>query len=366
MAIFGRVHRATAIIPLAVLSVAWTASLTGMGAGSASSGPDGSSTLPDGTVLPARAVEAPASVGIRLTPGTAGTAGSIPPAALTAYQRAAVVINQADSSCHVAWELIAAIGRVESDHGRHGGSALGTDGVARPGIYGVALDGTSGTPDISDTDGGAYDRDTHHDRAVGPMQFIPSTWSVVGVDGDGDGTRNPQDIDDASLATAVYLCSGDDDLSTESGQRASVHRYNHSDSYVDLVLSIMQAYSDRDFTSVPDSALIRIAAPPAPGATEGPSTGGGHTGHGGESEHQPSISTPTPSPLPTPTPVLTPTPTPTQTPTQTAVPPLPSISASPITGTLTWAQAQARCLAQGVSPRDLVALNACINAAMDP
>ena len=68
------------------------------------------------------------------------------------------------------------------------------------------------------------------------MQFIPSTWSVVGVDADGDAQRNPQDIDDASLATAVYLCSGDDDLATDAGQRAAVYRYNHSQEYVDLVL----------------------------------------------------------------------------------------------------------------------------------
>ena len=87
------------------------------------------------------------------------------------------------------------------------------------------------------------------------MQFIPSTWSVVGVDGDADGTRNPQDIDDSALATAVYLCSGDDDLSAEKGQRASVYRYNHSNEYVDLVLSIMQAYMDGDFSAVPTSTL---------------------------------------------------------------------------------------------------------------
>ena len=50
------------------------------------------------------------------------------------------------------------------------------------------------------------------------MQFIPSTWAVVGVDADGDGERNPQDIDDAALAAAVYLCSGNEDLSTDAGR----------------------------------------------------------------------------------------------------------------------------------------------------
>ena len=51
------------------------------------------------------------------------------------------------------------------------------------------------------------------------MQFIPSTWPVVRVDADGDGKRNPQDIDDAALATAVYLCSGKDDLSQRRARK---------------------------------------------------------------------------------------------------------------------------------------------------
>ena len=178
-----------------------------------------------------------------------------PQAALAAYQRAEAVINKADAGCRLPWELVAAIGRVESDHGRFGGNTLDDEGVARPGIYGIALNGKNNTQDISDTDAGAYDNDTRHDRAVGPMQFIPSTWSVVGVDGDSDGKRNPQDIDDAALASAVYLCSGDDDLSQEAGQRVSVYRYNHSNDYVDLVLSIMQAYMDGDFSAVPTSTL---------------------------------------------------------------------------------------------------------------
>ena len=181
------------------------------------------------------------------------SANGIPAAALSAYQRAAQVIDAADKGCNISWPLIAAIGRVESNHGRYGGNTLDGNGVSRPGIYGIALDGSNGTQKISDTDAGQYDNDKVTDRAVGPMQFIPSTWSVIGVDGDGDGKRNPQDIDDASLATAVYLCSGNEDLSTTAGQRSAVYRYNHSNDYVNLVLSIMKAYADGDFSAVPTS-----------------------------------------------------------------------------------------------------------------
>ena len=128
---------------------------------------------------------------------------------------------------------------------------LSDEGVSQPGIYGIALNGKNGTQAIQDTDGGVLDKDTVYDRAVGAMQFIPGTWSVVKVDADGDGKRNPQDIDDSSLATAVYLCSGNDDLGTRKGQEAGVFRYNHSKSYVDLVLRIMDAYQSGDYTAVP-------------------------------------------------------------------------------------------------------------------
>lgn len=192
---------------------------------------------------------------------TSSTNG-IPAAALAAYQRAATVINSADKACNIDWQLIAAIGRVESDHGRFGGNTLGTDGVSRPGIYGIPLDGDNNTKKITDTDAGQYDNDQVYDRAVGPMQFIPSTWSAVGVDADGDGKRDPQNINDAALASAVYLCSGKDDLGTDEGRRIAVHRYNNSDKYVDLVLRIRDAYLSGDYSSVPNNTTSAISFTP--------------------------------------------------------------------------------------------------------
>ena len=108
------------------------------------------------------------------------------------------------------------------------------------------------------------------------MQFIPSTWSVVGVDADGDGVRNPQDIDDAALGTAVYLCSGADDLGTDAGQRAAVFRYNHSQSYVDLVLAIMDAYLQGDFTSIPNGTVMAGEITKTPPPLHVPGTPAGH------------------------------------------------------------------------------------------
>src|SRR3954447_8666235 len=258
----SRRSKAIALVPLALASGVWTASLVSASA-TASSTDDGNSALPDGTKVPANAIEAPASVpvpGVIAPAVPQGSADSvvsgassngIPAPALAAYQRGAQIINAADKSCNIPWELIAAIGRVESDHGRYGGNTLTQDGVSKPGIYGIPLDGKNGTQVVHDTDGGQYDHDAVYDRAVGPMQFIPSTWQVVKVDADGDGQRNPQDMDDASLATAVYLCSGSDNLSNRKGQEAAVLRYNHSQDYVNLVLRIMEAYSSGDYSAVP-------------------------------------------------------------------------------------------------------------------
>ncbi len=297
-----RLQRATAIVPLALISIAWTASVASPGATMAVSEDTAQTagTLPDGTSLPTSAIEAPASLS---APGKVG-AGSlgdirgvstnastndIPSAALSAYQRAEAVINAADEGCRIPWQLVAAIGRVESDHGRTNANSLSDEGLARPGIYGIALNGLGQTSKILDTDAGQLDEDKRFDRAVGPMQFLPSTWAVVGVDADGDGARNPQDIDDAALATAVYLCSGEEDLSERPGQRAAVFRYNRSKAYVDTVIAVLAAYQRGDFTSVPSSLSAAAPILPAPqpispvgGASGGPS--GGAPSDGGVDE----------------------------------------------------------------------------------
>jgi len=178
-------RKVAALVPLALVSSSWTTFLLGSTAGAS----DAAGLRLDLVSPAAATIEAPASLQAvrRFAPGRAGRATSvrdegIPSVALDAYQRAASVIDNADLTCHLGWPLLAAIGRVESDHGRHAGSLLSADGVARPAILGPLLDGRNGTRRIVDTDGGLYDGNTGVDRAVGPMQFIPSTWMVVGVD----------------------------------------------------------------------------------------------------------------------------------------------------------------------------------------
>jgi hypothetical protein len=195
------------------------------------------------------------------TPVALDRAG-IPVRALDGYHRAVALVGPVDPGCHIDWALLAAIGRIESDHGRFGGNQLDAGGVARPGVIGIALDGTNGTARIMDTDRGAMDRDTVYDRAVGPMQFLPGTWRVVGADGDGDGVKNPQDIADAATAAAIYLCSGHGDLSQPAGLSAAIMRYNASDSYVRTVTAIADAYR-HGVTALPASALPDSGPPDA-------------------------------------------------------------------------------------------------------
>jgi membrane-bound lytic murein transglycosylase B len=161
--------------------------------------------------------------------------------ALDAYWRAAA----SQRACGIGWWALAGISRVEGRHGTYGGARLQPDGdVDRP-IIGIALTGDGGTALIGDSDGGALDGDTTYDRAVGPMQFIPTTWARWGRDGDGDGDRDPQNLYDATAAAAAYLCAGRS-LATEEGIRAGYFSYNRSLAYVDAVLG--HAYGYRQLT----------------------------------------------------------------------------------------------------------------------
>jgi membrane-bound lytic murein transglycosylase B len=174
------------------------------------------------------------------------TAGEIPPVAASAYVGAARQLAATDAGCGIRWWLIAGIGYVESGHAASGGSHnAGWDGIARPPILGPVLDGSHGYAAIRDSDGGRYDGDTRWDRAVGPTQFLPSTWRTWGVQPNGR-LGNPQDIRAAALATAKYLCASGGDLSSAHGMALAVFSYNHSFDYVRLVLSVAARYAGID------------------------------------------------------------------------------------------------------------------------
>ena len=167
----------------------------------------------------------------------------VPARALRAYATAELAQRASNPDCRLSWSTLAGIGRVESDHGRFGGASVDADGVARPSIVGIALDGSAGVLEIRDTDGGRLDGDTTYDRAIGPMQFLPGTWARYGADGNGDGTRDPHQLDDAALAAARYLCAGGRDTASGEGWWDGVLTYNRSIDYARLVWAATDRYA---------------------------------------------------------------------------------------------------------------------------
>ena len=167
----------------------------------------------------------------------------VPARALQAYGIADAAMREEDPGCKLSWVTVAGLARIESNHGRYRGARIAAAGDVTPRIIGVPLDGTGGNRTIGDTDGGVLDGDTALDRAVGPLQFIPSTWARWRSDGNDDGVADPNNIDDAALAAGRYLCAGGRDLSTGPGWRAAVLSYNNSDEYGRRVYAAADSYA---------------------------------------------------------------------------------------------------------------------------
>jgi len=184
--------------------------------------------------------------------------GDIPDPALIAYQRAEAVLSAADEQCHLGWTLIAAVGQVLSGHGTTGGREITVRGVMTPLFAGDSLADGLGRR-LPDSDAGRWDGDLRFDRPVGPMQLSPPTWVVVGVDGDGDDHRNPSDIDDAALAVAVLLCSGEGSLDGRAGRFDGLSRVINDPSFIETVLAVGRGFGAQLVTEANDGL---IEAPP--------------------------------------------------------------------------------------------------------
>jgi membrane-bound lytic murein transglycosylase B len=163
--------------------------------------------------------------------------------ALAAYAHAAAIMSDTSPDCGIAWTTLAGIGYIESRHGTYQGSSVAPDGTVSPAIRGIPLDGGPGVAEIPDTDGGVLDGDAVHDRAMGPMQFIPETWRKWGVDANGDANPNPDNLDDAALTAARYLCARGGDLRTAEGWERALMAYNQSGVYLRDVRDAAAAYS---------------------------------------------------------------------------------------------------------------------------
>ncbi|MCI4043158.1 lytic murein transglycosylase [Streptomyces sp. TRM75563] len=202
-------------------------------------------------------------------PATGSAEAGIPASILAAYKQAERTVATTDPNCRLPWQLLAAIGKVESGQAR--GGRVNADGTTTSPILGPALNG-QGFALIKDTDGGAYDGDAVHDRAVGPMQFIPSTWASWGQDANGDGRKDPNNIYDAALAAGRYLCANDRDLAIAADLDRAVLSYNRSTEYLRTVRSWF-SYYQRGTHEIPDGTGTLPTTPSTPSPNPGPSTG---------------------------------------------------------------------------------------------
>ncbi|MEU4820334.1 bifunctional lytic transglycosylase/C40 family peptidase [Actinomadura sp. NPDC023710] len=133
-------------------------------------------------------------------PAPSNSTANIPPAYLALYRKAGAEYG-------IGWNVLAAVGKVESDHGRGPGPGIRTG--------------------------------TNSAGAAGPMQFISGTWKAFGVDGDKDGRKDIYNPADAIPAAARYLKHN----GAPGKIRAALFQYNHSDQYVDLVLQQARTYT---------------------------------------------------------------------------------------------------------------------------
>ncbi|MFC9856468.1 MULTISPECIES: lytic transglycosylase domain-containing protein [unclassified Streptomyces] len=263
------------------------------------------------TELPPLRSPEPPKAGTRPNPAVAKSwaQSGIPATVLAAYRASESALGRSDPGCRLPWQLLAAIGKVESGQAR--GGRVDARGTTLTPILGPVLNG-AGFATIRDTDNGAYDGDTAYDRAVGPMQFIPSTWAHWGKDGNADGRKDPNNIYDAALAAGHYLCAGPRDLAVGGDLDRAILSYNHSDTYLRTVLSWLAFYREGTHP-VADGKGVIPTSPGAGGRAEpkAPVGGPGTPGKGGGIVIGPQPTrTPGPSPTPRPTDSASPGPSP--------------------------------------------------------
>lgn len=178
-------------------------------------------------------------------PDAPGEVDGIPETMLSAYQQAADGAVEHVPECEgMTWAVVAGVAKVESEHAS--GSTVHPDGAIDPPIIGPTLDGSGAggnTTPHPDTDGGEWDNDDEYDAAVGPLQFIPATWTSVGRSDREGHDPDPHNAYDAALTAAIYLC-GDEptDLSDDHDLAAALWSYNQSETYGDQVSEQIEEY----------------------------------------------------------------------------------------------------------------------------
>lgn len=179
----------------------------------------------------------------------------IPPSLLPVYRAAASICPG------LPWQIVAAIGYVES---RHAGGRVNADtGAVEPPIVGPPLDGKDGRillRDDTEPDGYAH--------AHGPMQFLRATFARYATLASGrptDAAPSPDNAWDAIYSATRLLCENAGD---EGDLEAAVYSYNHSDDYVETVFSRAAAYGLFGSFPSPEATANGVAGDTVPGSPD--------------------------------------------------------------------------------------------------
>jgi hypothetical protein len=212
-------------------------------AGHGTAAPDAPAGAPPAAVDPGAAAPDAVVRNVSTSEGYGDRLVDAPAAAVAAYQRAATVIDAA-APCNLDWLVLAAIGRLASNHGQGDDLShrITVQGRIRPVLVGRPLNGRGGRSQVSDTDAGELDGNPRWDAPLGPMGLLPGTWSQVAVDADGDGVRNVQDLDDATLGAAVLLCASGKDLAHAKALRRSLRAYDATPHFARTVRRLVDEY----------------------------------------------------------------------------------------------------------------------------
>lgn len=116
----------------------------------------------------------------------------------------------------IDWAILAAMGKIETEHGQGGKEE-------------TCITSSAG--------------------AQGPMQFTPPTWASEGVDGNGDGKTDACNYQDAIYGAANYLV----DSGAPQDYHSAILSYNHAEWYYQKIIKQAQVYRSAQ-TQAPSQA----------------------------------------------------------------------------------------------------------------
>ncbi|MFX1758348.1 hypothetical protein [Rhodococcus sp. As11] len=164
---------------------------------------------------------------------------AIPELVFYAYRAAEMQLAIDSPECGLPWNLLAAVGRLNSGH---------ADGGR------IDILGTVTTPVVTP------------EGLLGPMRLAPSVWEQYSADGNADGTADPQNIFDATLAAGARMCAAGGNLREPDGEARAVASFDPSPDFLANVRTWSSAYAKA--AEVAPADLAPIPARPVPNAAD--------------------------------------------------------------------------------------------------